>query len=82
MAWVAAPLAGWAVIASPYVIQISGETGSLTLSKKKSTSSMVRSLTPIPQGAADPRTDEAEHEAHDHRRPPAKRAFQSAIAVL
>lgn len=49
--WTAAPMVGWAVIASPYVIHISGETGSLTLSKKKSTSSLVRSLTPVPEVA-------------------------------
>jgi hypothetical protein len=51
VAWTVAPLVGWAVIASPYVIHISAETGSLTLSKKKSTSSLVRSLTPVPESA-------------------------------
>ena len=47
--WAVAPLAGWAVIASPYIMHISAETGSITLSKKKSTSSLVRSLMPAPE---------------------------------
>ncbi|MBI4574154.1 MAG: glycosyltransferase family 39 protein [candidate division NC10 bacterium] len=51
VAWALAPLVGWAVIASPYIVHISGETGSLTLSKKKSTSSLLRSLAPVPEGA-------------------------------
>src|SRR5574341_468021 len=36
VAWVVAPLAGWALVASPYVAYISLEAGSLPLSKKKS----------------------------------------------
>jgi hypothetical protein len=59
--WAVAPLAGWAIIASPYLIHISAETGSITLSKKKSTSSLIRSLIPVPgdattsQGVTPPR---------------------------
>jgi len=45
VAWVVAPLAGWALVASPYVAYISLEAGSLTLSKKKSASGFLRSLT-------------------------------------
>ncbi len=47
---VAAPLAGWALVASPYIASISIETGSLTLSKKKSVPAMVLALTPVPDG--------------------------------
>jgi 4-amino-4-deoxy-L-arabinose transferase-like glycosyltransferase len=49
--WAVAPLAGWALIASPYIIHISAETGSMTLSKKKSTSSFVRSMMPAARDA-------------------------------
>ncbi len=50
-AWAVLPLAGWAVVASAYTLHISVETGSLTLSKKKSTSSLLRSLAPLPERA-------------------------------
>jgi hypothetical protein len=43
-AWVAAPLVGWALVASPYIISISEQSGALTLSKKKSAVGFVRSL--------------------------------------
>lgn len=43
-AWVVAPLVGWAFVASPYIILISEQSGTLTLSKKKSTVGFVRSL--------------------------------------
>ncbi len=41
---VVAPLVGWALVASPYIIAISEQTGTLTLSKKKSAAGFVRSL--------------------------------------
>ena len=44
MAWVVAPLVGWAFIASPYIISISEQNGALTLSKKKSALGFVQSL--------------------------------------
>lgn len=47
-AYVVAPLAGWALVAAPYVAWISLESGVLTLSKKKSASSFVRSLAQVP----------------------------------
>ena len=43
-AWIVAPLVGWALIASPYIISISVQAGTLTLSKKKSAVGFVRSL--------------------------------------
>jgi hypothetical protein len=42
--WAGVPLTGWALIALPYVAYISVEAGSLTLSKKKSISALMRSL--------------------------------------
>jgi len=45
MAWVLAPLAGWAIVGVPYVAYISMEAGALTLSKKKSASALLHSLT-------------------------------------
>jgi len=42
--WVVAPLVGWAVIASPYVVFLSAEAGALTLSKKKSGLSFLQSI--------------------------------------
>lgn len=49
-AWVAAPLLGWALVASPYVSYISAQAGSLTLSKKKSVQAMVSSFSaPAPK---------------------------------
>ncbi len=48
-AWVAAPLVGWAIVALPYVAYISRDAGSLTLSKKKSASAILRSLA-LPRG--------------------------------
>ncbi len=47
LGWVLAPVVGWALVAGPYVAQISVETGSLTLSKKKSAASLVRSAVPL-----------------------------------
>lgn len=47
VAWVVAPLAGWALVAGPYVAYISVEAGSFTLSKKKSAASFVRSVVPL-----------------------------------
>ena len=47
--WVIAPLVGWAIASTPYIIHLSIEAGSLTFSKKKSTASILRSLMP-PQG--------------------------------
>ena len=47
VAWVVAPLAGWALVASPYVAYISLEAGSLTLSKKKSVTGFLPSLTSL-----------------------------------
>ena len=44
MVWVAAPLVGWAFVASPYIISISDQNGALTLSKKKSAIGFVQSL--------------------------------------
>ncbi|MBI2352393.1 MAG: glycosyltransferase family 39 protein, partial [Deltaproteobacteria bacterium] len=44
--WVTAPLVGWAIVASPYIAHMSIESGSFTLSKKKSSIAMLRSLTP------------------------------------
>jgi Dolichyl-phosphate-mannose-protein mannosyltransferase len=46
--WVLAPLAGWVLVAGPYVAHISAEAGTLTLSKKKSATSFVRSVGPLP----------------------------------
>jgi 4-amino-4-deoxy-L-arabinose transferase-like glycosyltransferase len=46
IAWAAAPLLGWAILASPYVAYLSLESGSLTLSKKKSSAAMVGSFIP------------------------------------
>ena len=46
--WILAPLAGWALVAGPYIAYISAEAGSLTLSKKKSAASIVRSSVPLP----------------------------------
>jgi 4-amino-4-deoxy-L-arabinose transferase-like glycosyltransferase len=46
--WVLAPLAGWALVTGPYIAYISAEAGSLTLSKKKSAASIVRSSVPLP----------------------------------
>ena len=43
-AWVVAPLVGWALVASPYIISISEQSGALTLSKKKSAVGFARSL--------------------------------------
>jgi hypothetical protein len=48
VAWILAPLAGWALVAGPYIAYISAEAGSLTLSKKKSAAGMVRSSVPLP----------------------------------
>ncbi len=42
--WALAPIVGWAIIASPYVTYLSIESGSFTLSKKKSPAAMVHSL--------------------------------------
>jgi 4-amino-4-deoxy-L-arabinose transferase-like glycosyltransferase len=42
--WLAVPLLGWALVASPYVAYISSQAGSLTLSKKKSVQTMVSSF--------------------------------------
>lgn len=64
LAWVLAPLAGWALVAAPYVAYISMEQGSLTLSKKKSASGLMRSL-----GA--PLTDESAFPATTDRAAPA-----------
>ena len=53
-AWVAAPLLGWALVASPYVSYISAQAGSLTLSKKKSVHAMVSSFSvPAPKPDTD-----------------------------
>ena len=46
--WVLAPLVGWVLVAGPYVAHISAEAGALTLSKKKSATSFVRSVGPLP----------------------------------
>lgn len=46
--WILAPLAGWALVAGPYVAYISAEAGALTLSKKKSAMGFVRSAVPLP----------------------------------
>ena len=46
--WILAPLAGWVLVAGPYVAHISAEAGALTLSKKKSAISIVRSAVPLP----------------------------------
>jgi hypothetical protein len=43
-AWAVAPLAGWAIVASPYVAAISLEAGSLTFSKKKSPVAFLHAL--------------------------------------
>ena len=45
--WALAPLAGLAVVASPYVAYVSVEAGSLTLSKKKSPAAFARALNPL-----------------------------------
>ncbi len=45
-AWAVAPLAGWAIVASPYVAYISMEAGSLTFSKKKSPVAFLRAIGP------------------------------------
>ncbi len=42
--WAAAPLVGWALVASPYIAFISLEAGSLTFSKKKSPAAFLRAL--------------------------------------
>lgn len=47
VAWAMAPLVGWVIVASPYIVYISVEAGSITLSKKKSTSAMFHSLTSL-----------------------------------
>jgi 4-amino-4-deoxy-L-arabinose transferase-like glycosyltransferase len=44
MAWVAAPLLGWALFASSYVANISTEAGAFTLSRKKSIQAMASSF--------------------------------------
>ncbi len=46
--WILAPLAGWVLVAGPYVAYISAEAGALTLSKKKSAMGFVRSTVPLP----------------------------------
>lgn len=54
-AWTAVPLAGWAIVASPYVAYMSWEAGSLALSKKKSPINMVRSIFgPQPSALSNP----------------------------
>ncbi len=59
MGWVLAPLAGWAFVAGPYIAYISAEAGSLTLSKKKSAASFVRSVVP-PSESREPRAESRE----------------------
>jgi hypothetical protein len=46
--WILAPLAGWVLVAGPYIAHISTEAGTLTLSKKKSAMSVLRSVGPLP----------------------------------
>jgi hypothetical protein len=53
LVWVVAPLAGWAVVASPYVVFLSADAGVLTLSKKKSGLSILRSLVAEVTGGQD-----------------------------
>jgi hypothetical protein len=63
-AYVVAPLVGWALIAFPYVAWISLESGVLTLSKKKSASSFVRSLAQVlGEDAGQPGQDAQRHAA-------------------
>jgi hypothetical protein len=45
--WALAPLAGLAVVASPYVAYVSTEAGTLALSKKKSPAAFVSALNPL-----------------------------------
>lgn len=56
--WLVTPLAGWILIASPYIVYISLEAGSFTLSKKKSASTLFHSLTA-------PRSDEGQRTKGD-----------------
>jgi 4-amino-4-deoxy-L-arabinose transferase-like glycosyltransferase len=57
LGWILAPLVGWALVAGPYVAYISVEAGTLTLSKKKSAASIVRSTVPlVAPGSQDPDT--------------------------
>ncbi|HEY7675834.1 MAG TPA: glycosyltransferase family 39 protein [Candidatus Methylomirabilis sp.] len=45
--WALAPLAGLAIVASPYVAYVSLEAGAFTLSKKKSPAAFARALVPL-----------------------------------
>jgi hypothetical protein len=62
MGWVLAPLAGWALVAGPYIAYISAEAGSFTLSKKKSAASFVRSVV-LPSESREPRPERLEPRA-------------------
>ena len=69
--YVVALLAGWALVASPYVAWISLESGALTLSKKKSASSFVRSLAQVPgEGPLQQRQEPPGQPGQDARRQP------------
>jgi hypothetical protein len=50
LCWIGAPLAAFALVAAPYVTLISLDTGTLTLSKKKSPAAMMRSMAPKQNG--------------------------------
>jgi len=58
LGWIVAPLAGWVLVAGPYVAYISTEAGTLTLSKKKSAVSFVQSAVPL-VAAENPRNEAA-----------------------
>jgi hypothetical protein len=61
--WILAPLAGWVLVAGPYVAYLSVEAGTLTLSKKKSALSFARSAIPLmPSEHRDPGVDSREQE--------------------
>jgi hypothetical protein len=68
VAWILAPLAGWALVAGPYVAYISLEAGTLTLSKKKSVASVVRLVAPAPGVESRmPRVESREPRAEDRK---------------
>ena len=71
--WAVAPLVGWAIVASPYVAYLSIESGSLTLSKKKSPAAMLRSMVSSDAPNATTETATAPANIPGQRQPEAKR---------
>lgn len=86
--WMLAPLTGWVLVAGPYVAYISAEAGALTLSKKKSAMSFVRSVDPLPsvarqvseiQPAVEPQPARRSGETWAHRAARGLYAFQKPV---